>query len=72
MASCLSYKQSITTRLKAVGYIDIAHGTIITDDGEKDILSLLSDFDGINVDFTVAAKDEIDLNIPDTKEKEGE
>ncbi len=65
MANSFSYKKSTTTRLKAVGCLDIAHGSIITDDGERELLALLSDFDGAVVDLSVSVKDEMDLDLPE-------
>ena len=65
MAACLTYKRSTTTRLKAVGYLDLEHGTIITDDGEIDILESLRDFNGCPIDFSVTLKNEEDLVLPE-------
>ena len=65
MANCFSYKRSTTTKLRAVGCIDLEHGSIITDDGERGILELLSDFNGATVDLSVTIKDETELDLPE-------
>lgn len=66
----INYKRTITTSLKAAGYIDIEDDGIYldTDDGAKDLKKLLSDFQGAIVELSVTVKDISDL--PDPSEPE--
>ena len=66
----INYKRTITTSLKAAGYIDIEDDGIYldTDDGAKDFKKLLSDFQGAVVELSVTVKDISDL--PDPSEPE--
>lgn len=66
----VNYKRTVTTSLKAAGYVDIEDDGIYldTDDGMKDFKKLLSDFQGAVVELSVTVKDVSDL--PDPSEPE--
>ena len=66
-AKSVSYKRTTTTALKAAGYIEIdENGKVVldTDDGRKNLSTLLSDFQGANVDLSVTVKSIDDLVDP--------
>ena len=58
------YKEVKTTTLKVAGILDIDRGTIDVDGVDKKLSTLLSDFDGACVEFTMKIKEENDLDEP--------
>lgn len=56
MAQCFSYKETKTTTMKVAGILDADAMVIHTDDGERSIKTLLSDFNKV--------KSERDLDEP--------
>ena len=59
-----SYKEVKTTTLKVAGILDIDRGTIEVDGVDKKLSTLLSDFNGACVEFTMKIKEENDLDEP--------
>lgn len=59
-----SYKEVKTTTLKVAGILDANRGTIDVDGVDKKLSTLLSDFDGACVEFTMKIKEENDLDEP--------
>lgn len=68
MAKGLSYKETTTVNLKVAGEFDYENGTIFieTDDGasSRNIIDLLKDFDGSEIELSVKLKSEHELEIP--------
>ena len=66
----VNYKRTITTSLKAAGYINIEDDGVYldTDDGMKNFKKLLSDFQGAAVELSVTVKDVSDLPDPSDDE----
>lgn len=60
----LQYKKVTTTTLKVGGILDADRMVIDVDGVEKDIKTLLSDFDGACVELNVKVKDEMELEEP--------
>ena len=62
----ISYKKATTTTLKVKGVIDVDRGVIDVEGPgeEKNIMTLLSDFDGAFIEITAKFKDEVDLDEP--------
>lgn len=72
MAS-FKYKKTQTIDLKAEGFIDVKNMTIEVDGEQKNITTLLSDFDGCFVSLNVKTKDEVELEEPtETDEEDSE
>lgn len=69
MSKNLVYKKSTTTALKACGILDVASGIINVDGADKKILSLLTDFEGAEVELSVKVKDEEELDEPSSDEE---
>ena len=66
------YKKATATTLKACGYIDTERGTIDIDGKEKNLLTLLSDFNGACAELTVKIKSEEDLEAPNEHPSEND
>lgn len=64
MARNFSYKKSTSTVLKACGRLNTTDCTILIDEDVKDLGTLLSDFDGADVEMTVKVKYDEDLDEP--------
>ena len=64
-----TYKQAITTTLKACGIVDIEKGTIEIDGEDKKILSLLADFNAAAIELVAKVKDEEELDEPTSNEE---
>jgi len=64
MAS-FTYKQTKATTMKVCGYYDASLKTI-TDENEveRNIITLLSDFDGAPIEIAIKVKDEVELEEP--------
>ena len=65
-----AYKKSVTTSMKVAGIIDTEKMTIDIDGEEKNISTLLSDFNGAGVEINIKVKDEELLNEPTDTEEE--
>ena len=63
-----SYKTITTTTLKVCGIIDVSKMSIDVDGTEKDIATLLSDFNGAGVEINIKTKDEEELTEPSSDE----
>lgn len=61
MAKTFEYKKTTTAKLRAVGMVDADKMTIEIDGVEKSIKKLMQDFNGAAVTFTVAIKEETDM-----------
>lgn len=66
----LQYKKVTTTTLKVGGILDADRMVIDVDGVEKDIKTLLSDFDGVCIELNIKIKDEMELEEPTDSEKE--
>lgn len=66
----LQYKKVTTTTLKVGGFLDTNRMVVDVDGVEKDIKTLLSDFDGACVELNVKVKDEMELEEPSYSEEE--
>lgn len=66
----LQYKKVTTTTLKVCGFLDTNRMVVDVDGVEKDIKTLLSDFDGACVELNVKVKDEMELEEPSYSEEE--
>lgn len=67
-SKCVSYKRTKTVTLKAAGILNIEDdGNIIlcTEDGDKELKTLLSDFQGAVIELSATLKDVDDLPLPD-------
>ena len=64
-----SYKKSESVKMKVVGLLDTDNGTITVEDVEKNLLSLISDFNGESVELTITVKNEIELEEPTPDEE---
>lgn len=64
MAQCFSYQEKRTTTMKVTGILDADAMVIHTDDGERSIKTLLSDFNGATLDFMVKVESKHDLDEP--------
>ena len=64
MASNISYKRVTSTTLKVCGILDADRCVIDVDGEELAIITLLSDFNGATIDFSVKAKEESSLDLP--------
>ena len=60
-----SYKLTKVTTLKASGILDTDTMTISIDGEEKRLSTLLSDFNGADIDFVIKIKAEKDIDPPD-------
>lgn len=67
-----SYKEVKTTTLKVVGILDTNRETIEVDGVDKKLSTLLSDFDGACVEFTMKIKEENDLDEPGYSHQDNE
>ena len=66
----LQYKKVTTTTLKVDGILDADRMVIDVDGVEKDIKTLLSDFDGDCIELNIKIKDEMELEEPTDSEEE--
>lgn len=66
-SKCVSYRRTKTTSLKAAGILNIEDDNIFlcTEEGDKQLKVLLSDFQGATVEISATVKDIDDLPIPD-------
>ena len=59
------YKKSTVTSMKVVGIYDAQALTVdVEEEGTKSLKTLLSEFEGANIELTVKIKDEADLDEP--------
>lgn len=65
----LQYKKVTTTTLKVGGILDADRMVIDVDGVEKDIKTLLSDFDDQCIELNVKVKDELELLEPSDSEE---
>lgn len=65
-----SYKRTTQTAMKVAGIIDTDKMTIDVDDEEKDLATLLSDFNGSYVEINVKIKNEEELDEPSKSEED--
>lgn len=68
MASNFTYKKTETTAMKIAGFIDTDNMIIDIDGEEKSIATLLSDFNGGEVEINIKVKAETELDEPVSKE----
>lgn len=69
-SKCVSYKKTITTALKTAGILNIDDGGeifICTEQGDKELHTLLSDFQGAPIELSVTVKDIADLPDPSAR-----
>lgn len=66
----LQYKKVTTTTLKVGGILDADRMVIDVDGVEKDIKTLLSDFDDQCIELNVKVKDELELLEPSDSEED--
>lgn len=59
-----SYKKTTTTTLKATGFLDTDNMIIDVDGVDKDLSTLLSDFNGACVEISVKVKTDEELDEP--------
>lgn len=65
MAKTFVYRKSTTTTLKVSGFYDAQNMTITDDDGnERDIKTLLSDFEGANIILQAKVQQDEELDEP--------
>lgn len=65
----LQYKKVTTTTLKVGGILDADRIVIDVDGVEKDVKTLLSDFDDQCIELNVKVKDELELLEPSDSEE---
>ena len=70
MAKSLTYKKQQSITLKASGLYDADKMAIEIDGEEKDIKTLIKDFDGLEVVLSVSVKRDEDLDEPVSDENE--
>lgn len=66
MGKSLSYKKATTITLKVSGLVDIKEGIINVDGEDKNLLELLKDFDGLEMEFAAKLKSEEELDLPES------
>lgn len=66
----LQYKKVTTTTLKVGGILDADRMVVDVDGVEKDIKTLLSDFDDQCIELNVKVKDEMELLEPSDSEED--
>lgn len=59
-----TYERKTTTNMKVIGFIDTDRMTIEVDGEDKELSTLLSDFDGSEVEFNITVKNKTDLSLP--------
>lgn len=65
-----SYKITTTTTLKVCGVLDISKMVIEVNGEEKKLSTLLSDFNGGEIEINVKVKSEEELDPPEALEEE--
>lgn len=63
-----TYKRTTQTAMKIAGIINTDRMSIDVDGTEKDIATLLSDFNGAGVEINIKTKDEEELTEPSSDE----
>jgi hypothetical protein len=58
------YKENRTRRMTLKGILDVDEGTILIDEDEKNLATLLSGFNGAFVDLTINVSEDEDLEEP--------
>lgn len=58
------YKENRTRKMALKGILDVDEGTILIDEDEKNLSTLLSDFNGAFVDLTIKVSEDEDLEEP--------
>lgn len=66
----LQYKKVTTTTLKVGGILDADRMIVDVDGVEKDIKTLLTDFDGDCIELNIKIKDEMELEEPTDSEED--
>lgn len=67
-----SYKRTETTTLKAAGIIDTDRMVIEVNGEEKKLATLLSDFNGGEIEINIKVKNEEELDPPESPDEEDE
>ena len=67
-----SYKRTETTTLKAAGVIDSDRMVIEVNGEEKKLSTLLSDFNGGEIEINIKVKSEEELDPPESPDEEDE
>ena len=67
-----SYKRTETTTLKATGIIDSDRMVIEVNGEEKRLSTLLSDFNGGEIEINIKVKSEKELDPPESPDEEDE
>jgi len=65
-----SYKRTETTTLKAAGVIDSDRMVIEVNGEEKKLSTLLSDFNGGEIEINIKVKSEEELDPPESSDEE--
>lgn len=65
-----TYKRTMQTAMKISGIIDTDKMTVTVDGIEKDISTLLSDFNGAEVEINIKTKDEEELDEPSSSDED--
>ena len=68
MANAFSFKEVTTKTMKITGMVDTDNMTIDVDGEEKKLSTLLSAFNGTDVDIQVKIKSESELDEPTSNE----
>ena len=68
MANTFSFKEVTTKTMKIVGNLDVDRMIIDVDGEEKSLTTLLSVFNGCDVDMVIKIKDESELDEPTDEE----
>ena len=69
MANPFSFKEVTTKTMKVIGIVDASRMIIDVDVEEKNISTLLSAFEGNNIEMVVKVKAESDLDEPTEDEE---
>lgn len=67
-----SYKRTETTTLKAAGIIDTDRMVIDVNGEEKKLSTLLSDFNGEEIEINIKTKSEEELDPPESPDEDDE
>ena len=70
MANVFSFKEVTTKTMKITGMVDTDNMTIDVDGEEKKLSTLLSVFNGVDVDIQVKLKSEEELDEPTSDEEQ--
>ena len=67
-----SFRKSTSTSMKCHGTLDLESGSILCDDGDRDLKTILFPFNGAEIDLSATLKTVQELDEPEQMEDEHE